>query len=81
MEKMTVTEGAAIIDAVGDSWIGSKSKLSIYTVTRRAANKLSKNRIFNLAAYLKYDFSYLEGVNDFDWIQTAKEAQKILGGK
>lgn len=77
---MTVTEGAAIINAIADEWMDGKTKLSIYTITRRAANKLSKNPVFNLAAFMKYSF-VLSGETDKSWLESAKEAQKILQGK
>jgi hypothetical protein len=78
---MTVTEGADKINAAGCEWINANSRYSIETITRRAAKGLSKNSIFNLAAYLKYEFPSMTGMEDADWLDSAKQAQKILGEK
>lgn len=76
---MTVTEGAAKIEEVADKWTESQSTESIYAVVLRAANKLSDDPIFNLAAYMKYSFgACLSGEGDGDWIHSAKEVSKLL---
>jgi hypothetical protein len=82
-EKMTVAEGAILIDLAGTEWTSGKKyqSLSLNALTRRVANRLSNDPIFNLAAYFKYTFPSMDGVDDDEWIEIAKETQKILGGK
>jgi len=77
----TVTEAAKEIEKIADDWIVSKSRLSITTVTTGAARQQSKDPIFNLAAFLKYNFPNLSGESDGDWIDTANQIKKILGGR
>ena len=78
-DGLTVTAGAEIINQIGEEWTGSTSKDDISVVTIRAAKKLSKDNLFNLAAYLRYNFGpCLSGETDSDWLFTAKEISKFF---
>ena len=72
---MTVTEAAAILSQKADEWNG---KGSIYNVIWKAVRKLSNDRVFNLAAYMKYSYGpCLHGEADEDWIDEAREVLRF----
>ena len=73
---MTLEEGVTKIEEKVINW---NEKGSIYTLTVNAARKLSKDPIFNLAVWMKYCYGPLyTGENEEDWVQSAKDAVRIL---
>lgn len=69
---MTLTEAADRIESIAE---GPESNSSQFSACK-TASKLSKDKVFNLAAYLKYNFGpCLQGMTDADWM---KEAEVIL---
>jgi hypothetical protein len=78
--KMTLTEAAAVINKASENWIFEKGKKeSIFSLTIRKSRKLSKDPVFNLAAWLMYNFGpCLEGESESDWVDTAKQIIKIV---
>lgn len=73
---LSVTEGAAKIEAVVEA-VDIKDHNSGIAV--KAAKMLSKDKTFNLAAYLKWDMCPVSGATDDDWIYTAELCMKVLG--
>ena len=79
---LSISDGAIQIESVADEWTDGNGKESIFTVTRRAARKLSKDPVFNAAAYLKYCYGSLySGEEDSGWIETIKDVIAILKEK
>lgn len=78
-KKLTVTEAGAIIDEAMEKWTSAPLKESASALTRRQAKRMSKDPIFNAAAWMKYNFgSALSGETDQDWIRSAQDLRKIL---
>lgn len=64
-----------------DRWNG---RGSVYTMVAREAKKLSRDPVFNAAAYLYWDLRVcgnLKLLDNSDWINMVGAVQKILGGK
>lgn len=73
--KKTLTEAAANINEVSESWDG---KQSIDVVIVRAAKRQSDDPVFNAAAWMKFNFGpRYYGEEDKDWIRTVKDILKI----
>ena len=71
----TVTEAAAILSQKCEEWDG---KGSIYTLPIRTARKQSKDPVFNIAAWLMFNYGPLyTGEEEADWIRAAKDILKI----
>lgn len=78
MEIKDITEAGLILDQHVEEWNGNGS-LSSRMVRR--ARRLSKNPVFNIAAWMKYNFGgCLAGETDADWLQSAKDVLKIARG-
>jgi hypothetical protein len=75
-------ESCALLNTVGEEWIGSGSNVRLETLVRRTLKKISNDPHFNLAVYLKYNFGHLcTGEDNESWLETAKNISKILGEK
>jgi hypothetical protein len=74
-KKKTVTEAAAVLDEVCQNWNG---KGSVYALTVRTARRQFKGPIFNIAAWLKFNYGPLySGETEADWIRSAKDVLRI----
>lgn len=79
-QAKTLTEAANQIQRVTFELIGTvRSDKAFYLGIARAAKQVSKNPVFNVAAYLKFNFgSNLSGMTNQDWLDTAKTLIRIL---
>lgn len=78
--KMTIIEGAAVITAAADKWIDGGTG-TIYALTIRVARKLSKDPVFNAAAWMMYNFGpAMHGETAESFLHTVKDLVKILKG-
>ena len=72
----------AKLHQVGEDWMGTNGKSSIYVVIRRALKKIKTTPEMRLAIYMKYNYGpNFEGEDNASWIRDAKDMVKILGGK
>jgi hypothetical protein len=76
--KMTVTVAAEYLDnAAFDYTNNGKGTISSLMINK--SRKLSKDPVFNLAAWLMYNFGpCLHGETESDWIDSAKQILKIV---
>ena len=78
--KLTVSEAAGTLDQSADGWLNdSRTTESITSAVIRASKKLSKDPIFNLAAYMRWNYGgCLRGETDADWLENAKNIRKFF---
>ena len=70
------------LERVSDEWMNSNGTRSLDTVLRRALKRIKTTPEMRLAIYLKLSYGGLyHGEEKADWIHSAKEISKILGGK
>lgn len=76
MKTKTVTEAANFIQQVSETWDG---KGSIYALCVRAVRRQSKDPVFNLAAWLLFNYGpSCNGETEAAWIKSAKTILKII---
>lgn len=80
MKKViSVTSAAKKIGQIASDWVLSNSTESIANVTIKAAKKLSNDPIFNLAAFMKYNFGpCISSESDSDWLDSAKQISQFF---
>jgi hypothetical protein len=71
----TLAEAAEIISQKSEEWDGEGS---IYALSVREARKQSKDSVFNIAAWLMFNYGPLySGETEDEWVQAAKDILKI----
>ena len=79
-QKITVTKIAENLEDLCENWISSNSPCTIEEVIEEQVRKLTSDPILQVAGMLKFDF-VCEGLEDKDWIETAKQFNRLLGEK
>lgn len=81
-QKVDFDAEAAKLDQVSADWVDSDTEISLEAVLRGRLKKIETTPEVRLAIYMKYSFgACLHGTTNKEWIETAQNMIKILGGK